>query len=166
MASKHLALLRHAKSSWEDASLDDHDRPLAPRGRRAAARIGEYMRQNRIRPDLVLCSSATRTRQTLELLDLAGTPDVLIEDELYGAPAARLIDRLRQVDDLIGSVLLIAHNPGVQDAATGLAADPADIGDAYPTAALANFRVSIPSWGDLRLGIADVTAFVVPKQLS
>ena len=96
--SHRLLLLRHAKSSWDDAGLADHDRPLAKRGRRAAERVGAYLRTSDLLPDLVLCSSARRTQETLELLAL-GDREVRIEEGLYGAVEHELLDRVRQLSD-------------------------------------------------------------------
>jgi phosphohistidine phosphatase len=166
MVSKHLALLRHAKSSWSDPHLDDHDRPLAPRGRRAATRVGLYMRQEGIAPDLILCSSATRARQTLDLLDLATNTEVFVEDELYGATATVLLARLRRVGNTTRSVLLVGHNPGIQDTAISLATNPEDLTDKFPTATLAELLLPNAAWKDLRLGIARLQALVVPRNLS
>ena len=116
---KRLFLLRHAKSSWDDADLADRDRPLAPRGRRAAGAIARHLRDEEISPSLVLCSPARRTRETLEAVDPSG--DVRIEDELYGASEAELLERLRRVPEAIESVMLIGHNPAIQELALGLA---------------------------------------------
>ena len=164
MKSRHLALLRHAKSSWDDPDLDDHDRPLTGRGRRAAASIGKYMRRKGIVPDLVLCSSATRAVQTLKLLQLGPGPEILIEDELYGASVAEMLARLRRVPDRVASVLLIGHNPGIFDLAVTLADDQQSI-DAFPTAALADLRLPLDSWADLFPNVATVHAFVTPRSL-
>ena len=95
METKRLLLLRHAKSSWDDPSLADHDRPLAPRGRKAAKRIGAHLRRENSSVALVLCSSATRARETLDLVAPPG--EIRFEPELYGATAAELIERLRRV---------------------------------------------------------------------
>jgi phosphohistidine phosphatase len=112
-----LFLLRHAKSSWDDTDASDHDRELAPRGRRATKVIARYLRQHRVVPMLVLCSSARRAVETLAgLRGSIGSPaSTSIEDELYGATAAELLERLRRVPDGTESVLLIGHNPGLQD---------------------------------------------------
>src|SRR6187200_3248617 len=80
-----LYLLRHAKSSWDDPGLPDHDRPLAPRGRKAAKRMGAHLRERGIEPQLVLCSSARRTRETVERLALPSGSQVEVEDGLYAA---------------------------------------------------------------------------------
>jgi phosphohistidine phosphatase len=163
---KRLALLRHAKSSWNDPDLDDHDRPLNGRGRRAAAQMGRYLQQRGIAPAVVLCSSAVRTRQTLELLELAGEPRVLYETELYGASAGELLRRLRRLDDTVPSVLLIGHNPGMHDLAVALTGDHdgAAIAD-FPTAALAELSAPIARWPDLEPGTATLERLITPKDL-
>ena len=107
-----LLLLRHAKSSWDDASKPDHDRPLAPRGHRAAERVGAHLRASDHRPDLVLCSTSRRTRETLERLGLGGT-DVRMEDRLYAADDETLLERVRELPEDVGAVLVVAHNPGL-----------------------------------------------------
>jgi phosphohistidine phosphatase len=167
---KQLFLLRHAKSSWDDSELVDHDRPLAPRGRRAAKLIAEHVGRERVRPALVLCSSARRTRETLERIAPAlgeGIP-VHIERELYGASEQRLLERLQAIEDGVESLLLIGHNPGVEQLALSLAGSGeklARVRSKYPTGALATLE--FPSgWSELRPGIAELTAFVTPKQLA
>ena len=118
-----LWLLRHAKSSWDDAGVRDEDRSLAPRGERAADRMRAYLETNDITPDLVLCSSALRARQTLARVLPALGPDleVRIEAALYTFDAGVLIDRLRLVPAEAASVLLVGHNPALQDLAGRLA---------------------------------------------
>lgn len=118
-----LHLLRHAKSDWDDEA-DDHTRPLNRRGRAAAALIGESLPKAIGHLDLVLCSSARRTRETAELA-LAGfakAPGILYEDDLYLASAKKLMKRLRELDERTGSVMVIGHNPGLHELATVLAA--------------------------------------------
>jgi phosphohistidine phosphatase len=103
-----LYLLRHAKSSWSDPSLGDHERPLAPQGRRAANRMARYANSQGVHPELVLCSSAVRARQTLELMTAALGPgaEVRFDDDLYGANADQLLGRLRAVNDRVASILM------------------------------------------------------------
>src|SRR5258705_12063562 len=98
---KQLFLLRHAKSSWSESELVDHDRPLAPRGRCALKLIAEHLGREGVTPALVLCSSARRTRETLERITpaLGEGITVQIERELYAASEQRLLERLRAVDD-------------------------------------------------------------------
>jgi phosphohistidine phosphatase len=164
MKRKRLVLLRHAKSSWDDNQLDDHDRPLNGRGRRAAAQLGRYLNEQGLAPAQVLCSSAVRARQTLELLQLAGRPRILVETELYGASAGELIDRLRRVDDAVDSVMVIGHNPGIHDLAVTLSADAEGI-PSFPTAALAELTLPGDRWSDLQFRGATLARVVMPKNL-
>ena len=110
-----LYLLRHAKSSWGDAGLADHDRPLAPRGEKAAREVAEHARKRGIEPALVLCSTAVRARQTLAAFSFAGR--VSYEDGLYGASAGDLVARLRRLPDELPEAMVVAHNPGLQELA-------------------------------------------------
>lgn len=135
-------LLRHAKSSWDDPALPDRDRPLTPRGYRACELVAEHLRRQKITPALVLCSSSTRTRETLERVSAGFSRPVeaLIEDGLYAATAAELLARLRTVDSAVASVLLIGHHPALQELAVSLVrAEPQRraLSDKFPTGALA-----------------------------
>jgi phosphohistidine phosphatase len=168
--ARTLYLLRHAKSSWSDPALADHERPLAPRGRRDAKRVGKHLARLKIEPDLVLCSPARRTRETLELIrpSLAATVAVNFEDELYAASSKELLARLRVVPEAVASVLLIGHNPGLQRLAVELASVGADLGRVeakFPTAALATLALQETTWSRLSHGEALLAAYVVPKQL-
>jgi phosphohistidine phosphatase len=162
-----LYLLRHAKSSWDDPALPDHERPLAPRGRRDAKRIAKHVGRIGLRPELVLCSTAVRTEQTLDLLrPKLGQVAVQVEEQLYGASSETLLERIRSVPDQVGSVLLIGHNPGLHDLALTLASSGADLGRLeakFPTAALAT--LALARWSNLSEGNAELVAYVVPKQL-
>ncbi len=161
--TKHLLLLRHAKSSWDDPSLADHDRPLAPRGRKAAKRIGEYLRSEETEVSLVLCSSARRTRETLERVQPPG--EVMIEPGLYGASASQLLERLRRVPDDFESVMLIGHNPALEDLTLTLARRGTELaGHKFPTGALATLTFSGP-WHALAPEEATLTGFVKPREL-
>lgn len=112
---KRLYLLRHGKSSWKDTGPRDHDRPLATRGRRAAEAIARHLRDYDLEPELVLCSTARRARETLDRIQSAlGAPTVEVEDDVYAASADALLQRLRRVPDTFASVMLIGHNPGLQ----------------------------------------------------
>jgi phosphohistidine phosphatase len=164
VSPKHLALMRHAKSSWGDPDIADHDRPLNARGRQAAALVGRHLRQA-ARPDLVLCSSAARARQTLELLELTDASDVLIEDQLYGATPAGLLSRLRMLPNSAGSVLVIGHNPGIEDFTRTLDRDRLASVQKFPTAAVALLHLPIPTWRDLDSGAGRLDEFVTPRDL-
>jgi phosphohistidine phosphatase len=149
-----LHLLRHAKSTWDD-DADDHRRPLNKRGREAARLIGNTLPKAIDAPLLVLCSSALRARETAELA-LAGfaqPPHVLYEDGLYLASAARLVERLRELDESTDTVLLIGHNPGLHELAIDLAA-PGSAGFStlangkFPTGVRVRFVVGT-SWAEI-----------------
>ncbi|HEX6254171.1 MAG TPA: histidine phosphatase family protein [Euzebyales bacterium] len=165
-----LYVLRHAKSSWDDPTLADHERPLAPRGTRAAPLIGDHLRRVGIAPQVVLCSSSRRTRQTLDMLGdvVAHDGEVSIEDDLYHATAATLLRRLRVVPDAASDVLMIGHNPALQQLVLMLAASGgsrAQVARKFPTAALATLRAAVDRWADLDVGRARLTGFVRPKDL-
>ena len=166
---KHLYLLRHAKSSWKQGDLSDHDRPLARRGRRATTAIARHLREQGIVPELILCSTARRARETLERIEpvLAGRA-VRVESELYGASAGTLLERLHLVPDAVGSVMLIGHNPGLQRLALELAQPAPEMRELeakYPTAGLAILAFDRPSWDELDRGTAELVAFVRPRDL-
>jgi phosphohistidine phosphatase len=163
--ARRIDLLRHAKSSWDEPWLADHDRPLTARGRRAATRIGRYLREAGAEPELILCSTARRARDTLALLELASPASV--EGELYGASANALLERFRETSDELHSLLLVGHNPGIQDVAVLLAADGSlrtELGSGFPTAALATLTFD-GSWRKLRAGACELVAFVKPREL-
>lgn len=165
-----LYLLRHAKSSWDDPGLADHDRPLAPRGLRAVPCVAEHLRTEGIVPDVVLCSSARRTRETLDLLGdaIPSGCDVRVEDELYDANADELLERLHALPDSVHRAMVIGHNPATQQLALWLAASGERVDQMarkFPTAALATLDASIATWPDLAPGSAQLTGFVRPKDL-
>ena len=167
---KRLWLLRHAKSSWDDPGLPDPDRPLAPRGRRAAELLAAHLAASDLRPGVVLCSSSLRTRQTLAAIlpALGDALQIRIERELYGAGAAQLLERLQRLPDRVSSAMLIGHNPGIQDLALALAAGGpvlAGLEDKFPTGALATLEVDVERWRDLDHGTATATALVTPRSL-
>lgn len=160
---KRLLLLRHAKSSWDDPALADHDRPLAPRGRKAAKRIGRHLRHEGTAVSLVLCSSARRARETLDRVAPGGRIEV--ESELYGASAGQLLERLRRVPDEAGTVMLVGHNPAIQDLLVALASEPGDLAaQKFPTGALATLGFSGP-WRSLGPARAELTGLVTPREL-
>jgi phosphohistidine phosphatase len=167
---KRLWVLRHAKSSWDQPGLPDADRPLAPRGRRAAEVLAAHLAASEIRPTVVLCSSSLRTRETLAAIlpALGDALKIRIERALYGADAAQLLDQLRQVSNKASSAMLIAHNPGIQDLALALAAGgPALAGlrEKFPTGALATLELDVERWRDLDHGTATATTLVTPRSL-
>jgi phosphohistidine phosphatase len=169
---KSLYLLRHAKSSWDKPDLADHDRPLASRGQRAAARMAVHIRTANVHPELVLCSSAVRALQTYRAIAPALAPSVelSVEDALYGASWADLLERLQVLPERVGTVLLIGHNPAMHELAIELAGDGAaaalaQLGEKFPTGALASLDVP-GQWEALEPGQAHLESLIVPRDLS
>jgi phosphohistidine phosphatase len=141
---KRLAILRHAKSSWADAGMDDCDRPLNDRGRKAARRIGEDLKARQLRFDLVLASSAARVRETIAGVgeEYEFGPDVRFDDELYGASAEMLFAVVRALPEKMTSALIVGHNPGLEQVVAGLTRNDESgyrdrVEGKFPTAALA-----------------------------
>jgi len=170
---RRLWLLRHAKSSWDDRELDDRDRPLAPRGERDAERMGSQLAGTQVRPSLVLCSAALRARQTLaRILPFLGDDlDVRIEPGLYVFDPYPLLRRLRDVADDATSVLLIGHNPAMQELTLTLTAED-DVGlrqglaTKFPTGALAEIELRVEAWRDVAPGAGTIVRVVLPRALA
>lgn len=172
-----LILLRHAKSAWDQPNLVDHDRPLTPRGVRGARLIGHYMHAQSLLPALILCSSATRTRDTLELVESSWShehrPRVEITHDLYLCGIPALLTRVGKVSDDIHTMMIVAHNPDLADLAQSLLDDEdrdSEAGRAlltkFPTAALAVFDLAIAGWHALQPGTTGrLITFQTPKQL-
>lgn len=172
-----LFLLRHAKSSWSDAGLSDFDRPLAPRGEKAAPKIGAFMARAGFEPEVVLCSSAQRTRETLALIlpHLGGEAEVRLTRAVYEADdETALMAQLAALDretPTPGRVLLIGHNPAMQDLALhltgqGAEADRTALAEKFPTAALAVLTFDGASgWSGLTEGSGLLTHYIRPKAL-
>jgi phosphohistidine phosphatase len=171
---RQLLLLRHAKSSRGDATLPDRDRPLNGRGRHAAAAMRAAMRRLGLTPDLILVSPSRRTLQTLEALEpWDDTPLTEHVAVLYLGNAGQLLALLRDVAETVRSVLLIGHNPGMQDLALDLAGDAAQaqpdqamrrLMEKYPPGALAEFALAGP-WRQLDAGGARLVRFLTPQEL-
>jgi phosphohistidine phosphatase len=163
-------LLRHAKSSWSDPTVLDIDRPLAPRGERAAKEIAKYMRRKRIRPACVLCSPSVRTRRTLEAIEPALGRNCVIElvPALYAASRQELLRQLQALPDSVASVMLIGHNPGLQELALTLASRGANLPrleEKLPTGALATLVADCENWTALKPADAELVDYVVPRDL-
>lgn len=168
-----LSLLRHAKSSWDDSSLDDFERPLNKRGEAAAPRMGQFMAQHGLAPDLILCSTALRARQTLDLVlpRLPERPQVIYEDSLYLAAASVMLARLHRVDPKLRHVLIVGHDPGMQGLALELAGDGDPkllqaLSAKFPTAGLAVIRFKARAWSKVAAGAGTLELFATPKQLA
>ncbi len=168
-----LLLLRHAKSRWDDPGLEDFDRPLAARGREAAVRMGAYMARQGLAPALILCSSAVRARQTLELVrpHLGGNPATQFADGLYLATPAALLQRLRKLGADVETVLLIGHNPGMHNLAVNLSGSGEKksleaLAGKFPTAALAVLTFNEHEWSQIAAGGGRLCDFMTPKRLT
>jgi phosphohistidine phosphatase len=166
-------LLRHAKSSWDDPALADHDRPLAPRGRRAATSMAAYIANLDTTPSLILCSTAARTRETLERVTDALPDGATVEyaDQLYAASARGLLSRLRAVPDAVGTVLIVGHNPAIEELAlrltdSGAPRDLERMSHKFPTAACARLRLTDPSWAALDASSCELVSFMRPKDVA
>ncbi len=175
---KTLYLLRHAKSSWGDAGLPDHERPLNERGRKAAKRMGRYLRGLRHPPALVLASTARRVGETLELIlpELAGDVTVVRDRALYLATPDTLLSRLHATSINPDSLLIVGHNPGLQELALHLSGEVASeaareardrMKAAFPTAALAAIRFpEAQFWREIGTGKGRLEAFTTPRDLA
>lgn len=158
--TRRLILLRHAKSDWPD--VPDQDRPLAKRGRRDAPRIGRWLHEHGYQPDVAVVSAAARTRQTWDLVapELGGSPAVRFEPRAYAASALTLLYLVQELPERYRTALLIAHNPGLSELATSLAAPAAGPAAPAGTAAPAGAPVLDPAGNGLRPVISMPTAAV------
>jgi phosphohistidine phosphatase len=163
---RRLILTRHAKSAWDDPSLDDHARPLNRRGRRSALELGEWLHSRGYEPDQVLCSSATRTRETWAVVQSAPLevmPRVDVLDSLYHASPDVMLAALRKASG--DCVMLLGHNPGISELAEMLPSRCPSHPDfrRYPTAATLVVDFDIPAWADLKPGQGSTLDFFVPS---
>jgi phosphohistidine phosphatase len=158
-----LYLLRHAKSSWDDASQQDFERPLNNRGRKACAVIGEVIEEKGIGFDLVLVSTALRTRQTIELVKerakLRG--DVRYDERIYEATVSQLLEVISQVDNDRKSVLLVGHNPGLEGLLTLLTGEDVRV----TTANLAKIKIKATKWSANLANKGTLDWIVRPKEV-
>lgn len=170
---KQLYLLRHAKSDWGDPGLRDHDRPLNARGQAAAARMGRYLLEAGINPDLTLCSSAVRTRETLASLQASSGLALphQIEPRIYEAYHRTLLAVIQQQNNALQSLMMIGHNPGLQDLALTLLQGEAPtpeilaLSGKYPTGALLVLDLDCERFSDAFEGCARLVSFTKPRDL-
>lgn len=170
---KTVILLRHAKSSWADPDLDDHDRPLNKRGKAAAPLIADWMKRSGYHPDRVLCSSSRRTRQTLKRMREAmpGLPQAIIEPRLYHADPEVMFELLSEQPDRASTVLVLGHQPGLSAFARKLSnghVRPRCVRafQHFPTAAAAVLTLPVTHWDELAPHSAAFIDFAVPRELS
>lgn len=166
---KILTLLRHAKSAWDDPIASDFDRPLNPRGRRAARTVATEMRRLGLGFDLVLASPARRVIETIEEVEQGFGPlSPRYERDIYLASPDALLELVRRTDDGAGSLLLVGHNPGLESLALALAgpgALRAALEEKYPTATVAEISLPAERWAEVREGIGTLIRFVRPRDL-
>ena len=144
---KTLLLLRHAKSNWDDEALADYDRPLNERGRHDAPRMGRHLARLDLVPDLIVASGARRAAATAKRAAFAaGYPgDIRYTDELYLADPETFLEIARETDDVVARLMLVGHNPGIEELVTALTGHD----ERMPTAAVAGFRLAIDHWVEL-----------------
>ena len=170
-------LLRHAKSNWDTLSLPDYDRPLAKRGQKAAPLMGAAIARLDLKPDLILCSGAARTRETLALaLPALGTPqpEIIYDDAIYMATPGTLMTLLRKLPtgtNAPKTVMVVGHNPGLEELAAELAGggdkDACKVmAEKFPTGALAVFTFDVPAWSAIAPGGGKLQRFLTPASLT
>ena len=170
---KTLTVLRHAKSSWNQPNTDDFDRPLNERGWKAARRIGKELKHRKLRFDLCLASPAARVRETLDgVSETFGELKfpVRFEQQVYLASSATLMELIRSVGDEIGALLLVGHNPGLEQLVAMLTHDDKDglrarVEHKFPTAALAIMELPASRWAEVEPGTGKLVELLLPKEL-
>lgn len=169
-----LILFRHAKSGWDDPDLDDFDRPLAPRGTRAATRMGKWLKDHDLWPACVLCSTAVRARGTLTLAlreNRNAAPNITFEDALYLAAPQTILDHVRALPDHVTSCMVVGHNPGLHALALELTGDGrkrdiTQLAMKFPTAAIAHIVFEDEGWSRIMAATGRLATFVTPRGLA
>jgi phosphohistidine phosphatase len=165
-----LLLLRHAKAAWPSGTLD-LDRPLAKRGQDAALVMGDYLKSERLEPDLVVISPARRTQETWERVQpFLGEIETRRDGRIYEAPVGRLLEVLRGIESETRTLLVIGHNPGFEELAKLLIGEGdmegiLRLGQKYPTAGLAVIDFSLDDWADIAHRSGRLERFITPKSL-
>jgi phosphohistidine phosphatase len=168
-----LTLFRHAKSSWDDTIPRDFDRPLNKRGEKAAVTMGKWVKENGLTFDHVVASPAVRVIDTIDQF-VTGTGeriDATWDRRIYLASSATLMDVLRDQSDMYKSVMMVGHNPGMEDLVFDIVPDDGGsplrdlVWEKYPTAAIARMELDIASWSDIDRKCGRLTHFIRPRDL-
>jgi len=169
---KRLAILRHAKSSWDDPGLDDFNRPLNERGWKAARRLGRELEKRKTKFDLVLSSTSARTRETIDGVKrhYDFNAPIKFEQDIYLASDATLLALVRSLDDEVKALLVVGHNPGLEMLITDLTEDDDQglrqrIKGKLPTGALAILELKAKHWSDVGKGCGRIVELILPKEL-
>jgi len=173
---KRLLLLRHAKAVPAAPGVEDHDRGLLPRGRQDALKVGRYLANEDLEPEVILASTSRRTAETTDLLtgELSGTRRIDYLEGLYLAEPEIMLSIVRLAPDSTKSLMVVGHNPGLEHLATSLAREPVKrkerdrfeaIGEKFPTAALAVLEFDVMRWRDVAAGEGALKDFVRPRDL-
>lgn len=165
---KHILMLRHAKSSWDDSSLDDFDRPLAKRGMKDAPRMGAFAKKSGYLPDHIFSSTAKRARETTSLFcKQSGLDNDIIEwtDDFYYGSAFDYLEAIQSSPEELGTVMLVGHNPKMEEVASLLCSDNNSYTVRMPTAALVCLEHPAVKWSQVKEGTARIKWMVIPKLL-
>ena len=169
---KTLILMRHAKSAWDDPQQKDIDRPLSARGRKAAPRMGAWLEAEKYRPDVVLCSTARRAHDTLDLVKphLPKTATIHHLRGLYMASPREMLSEVSKMPASAHIAILVGHNPGMESLASmltgsGNAKAIASLHSKFPTASIAVLRFDTDHWNELEAGTGTLLAFTRPRDL-
>ena len=160
---KELVLVRHAKSSWTDSSLDDSERPLNKRGERDAPEMGTRLARRKHRPDLIVSSPAVRALETARIIaKKLGYPrkDIAVQERLYGAGVVDLLDIIRNADDMVITLMLFGHNPGLTELANHLG--PREI-PSLPTCGVLHLRFEADTWSIVGYSRGEEVLFDCPR---
>ena len=170
--AKTLILMRHAKSSWNNSHKDDFDRPLNSRGRENAQMVAKHIHSLGFKPELTLCSSAVRCKETLELVIpyFPKKTHIRYLDDLYLAPERAILEMIKSIKLSINQMLVIGHNPGLSDLSQSLIYSSNKNNDyfetqQFPTSAASIFEMSIKNWLDFKLSDSKIIDFITPKKL-
>lgn len=159
---KKLILLRHAKSSWDFPHLDDYDRPLNDRGKRDAPKMAQWLSSQANNPDLIITSGAERAKNTALAFQAVINAPMKIDDQLYHASRSKLLNIIKQADHNINSLILVSHNPGLNDLADYLLSG---FPDNIPTTGIVSLNLDIEKWSETSPKNASLHFFQYPKNL-